>query len=38
MKQPNLSHLRINRVAANKIRAALSKKEAGDHHSRFRHG
>jgi len=26
MKQPNLSHLRIDRVATNKIRTALSKK------------
>ena len=26
MKQPNLSHLRIDRVATNKVRAALSKK------------
>ena len=27
MKQPHLSHLRIDRVATNKVRAALSKKK-----------
>ena len=27
MKHPNLSHLRIDRVATNKVRAALSKKK-----------